>query len=112
MTEDPVRFTNRVFMNLPSELLKLQGLRRKAVARTWMVGAFRAYQYEDMARVRHSATKAIAAAPALLLNRGLVSILARSLVRSTQPITAGAKNSSDVASAENCFCVPVSNTAE
>jgi glycosyltransferase involved in cell wall biosynthesis len=79
LTGDSVTFTNRVFSNLPDELAGLRSLRRRAVARTWMVGAFRAYQYNDMAQVRQSALKAVAAAPSSLLNRGLVSILAQSL---------------------------------
>lgn len=82
LTEDPLVFTNRVFANLPGELSPLQSLRRRAIARTWMVGAFRAYQRGDMAQVRRSAFKAIAAAPSSLLNRGLASILTQSLIGS------------------------------
>lgn len=82
MTGDPLAFTQRVFANLPGDLSGLQGLRRRAVARTWMVGAFRAYQYDDMAKARSSALRAFAAAPSSLLNRGLASILAQSLVGS------------------------------
>ena len=82
LTGDPFSFTNRVFLNLPDELSGLRGLRRRAVARTWMVGAFRAYQYDDMTQVRRNAFKAIATAPSSLLNRGLVSILAQSLIGS------------------------------
>ncbi len=80
LTEDPNTFTNRVFLNLPDELSELKRLRRRAVTRTWMVGAFRAYQYKDMVKVRQRAIKAIAVAPSSLLNRGLASILAQSLI--------------------------------
>jgi glycosyltransferase involved in cell wall biosynthesis len=80
MTADPFVFTNRVFAHLPDEHADLQRLRRRAVARTWLVGAFRAYQYDDMPRVRANALKALVAAPSLVRNRGLVLILARSLV--------------------------------
>ncbi|MEX2030623.1 MAG: glycosyltransferase family A protein [Anaerolineales bacterium] len=80
LTGDPLAFNQRVFANLPGDLSGLQGLKRRAVARTWMVGAFRAYQYDDMAKARSSALRAFAAAPSSLLNRGLVSILAQSLV--------------------------------
>lgn len=82
MTDDAAVFTNRVFQNLPAELSHLQSLRRKAVARTWTVGAFRAYQYNDTAEVRQNALKAIATAPSSLFNRGLTSILAQSLIGS------------------------------
>jgi hypothetical protein len=82
LTGDPITFTNRVFSNLPEELINLRNLRRKAIARTWIVGAFRAYQYNDMAGVRRYTLKAIATAPASLLNRGLISILIQSLTTS------------------------------
>jgi hypothetical protein len=82
MTGDPLVFTNRIFSNLPGKLAGLQRLRRRAIARTWMVGAFRAYQYQDMAKVRSTALKAIAAVPSTALNRGLVSILAQSVAGS------------------------------
>jgi glycosyltransferase involved in cell wall biosynthesis len=89
LTGDPLLFTNQLFSNLPDELSELQSLRRRAVARTWVVGAFRAYQYNDMPRVRQSALKAIATAPSSLLNRGLVSILAQSLIGSRRLSSAG-----------------------
>jgi hypothetical protein len=79
LTQDPLVFTNRVFSNLPDKLSALQSLRHKAVAKTWLVGAFRAYQYNDRAKVRHNAIKALAAAPSLFRHRGLLSILAQSL---------------------------------
>ena len=82
MTADPFEFTNRVFSNLPDDHSDLRWLTRRAVARTWLVGAFRAYQYNDMPRVRENALKALAAAPSLVRNRGLVSVLARSLLGS------------------------------
>jgi hypothetical protein len=85
MTGDPEEFTHRVFSNLPGELSGLQSLRRRAVARTWIVGAFRAYQYSDMARARQSALRATAVAPTSLLNRGLASILAHSLIGPGRP---------------------------
>jgi len=94
LTGDSVAFTNRVFLNLPGELSRLQSLRRRAVARTWMVGAFRAYQYSDMAKVRENAFKAIATAPSSLLNRGLTSILAQSLIGSNRP--SGARGASEL----------------
>jgi hypothetical protein len=84
MTGEPEDFTNRVFANLPDELSELRRLRRKAVARTWMVGAFRAYQHHDMPRVRQSALRAVATAPTSLLNPGLASILAQSLLGSSR----------------------------
>jgi glycosyltransferase involved in cell wall biosynthesis len=80
LTGDPLAFTNRVFSNLPAERADLHRLRRRAVARTWLVGAFRAYQYKDMTRVRKNALRAVAAAPALMSHRGLMSILAQSLI--------------------------------
>ncbi len=84
LTADPLVFTNRVFSNLPSELSHLQRLRQKAVARTWTVGAFRSYQYDDMDKVRQTALRAIATTPSLLFNRGLASILAQSLLGSNR----------------------------
>jgi len=84
LTDDPMVYTNRVFSNLPNKLSDLKRLRRRGVARTWMVGAFRAYQYKDMANVRKSSFRAITAAPSSLLNRGLASILAQSLIGSNR----------------------------
>lgn len=84
MTGDPEEFTHRVFANLPDELSQLRRLRRKAVARTWMVRAFRAYQHRDMHTVRQSAFRAVAKAPNSLLNRGFASILTQSLIGSNQ----------------------------
>ena len=88
LTPDPLVFTNRVFSNLPDECSDLQAFRQKAIARTWLVGAFRAFQYQDMAKTRKNAIKALAAAPSLLLNRGLMSILGQSLIRSN-PLNRG-----------------------
>jgi hypothetical protein len=85
LTEDPERFTNRVFSNLPEDLAALRHLRRRALARTWMVGAFRAYQHNDVAGARENAFRATAAAPGSLLNRGFALILARSLIGSSRP---------------------------
>lgn len=82
LTGDPLAFTRRVFANLPGKLSGLRRLGRRAIARTWMVGAFRAYQSNDMAKARTSALRAFAVAPSSLLNRGLASVLARSLVGS------------------------------
>ena len=79
LTGDSMTFTNRVFLNLPDELAFLQRLRRQAVARTWIVGAFRAYQNKDMAKVRENGMKAVVSAPSSLLNRGFASILLQSL---------------------------------
>src|SRR5690606_33659617 len=59
LTDEPLPFTQRVFDNLPPSLQHLQGLRRKAIARTWMVGAFRAYQYRNMTKVRQNALRAV-----------------------------------------------------
>jgi hypothetical protein len=85
LTGDPLVFTNRVFSNLPDQLSGLQRLRRRAIARTWLVGAFRAYQYQDMPKVRENALKALAAAPSLIGNRGLVSILGQSVLGANRP---------------------------
>ncbi len=82
LTDDPIVFTNRVFSNLPENLSDLQEHRRAAVARTWIVGAFRSYQYNDMVKVRNNIFRAFAADPSSLLNRGLISILARSIINS------------------------------
>ncbi|RPI78464.1 MAG: glycosyltransferase family 2 protein [Chloroflexi bacterium] len=84
LTDDPIVFTNRVFSNLPEKLSDLQKHRRAAVARTWIVGAFRSYQYKDMGKVRNNVFRAFAADPSSLLNRGLISILVRSLINSDQ----------------------------
>lgn len=84
LTDDPLIFTNRVFANLPVNAPLLH-LRRTAIARTWMVGAFRAYQYKEMNQVRNRALRAFATSPSLLLNRGLVSILGQSLIASPSP---------------------------
>ncbi len=81
-TGEPAEFTNRVFANLPDELAVLRRLRRKALARTWMVGAFRAYRRHDMAQTRQRALRAVTTEPASLLNRGFTAILARALMDS------------------------------
>lgn len=80
LTDEPLPFTERVFDNLPPSLQHLQGLRRKAIARTWMVGAFRAYQQQDMTQVRQHGLRALVARPDSLLNRGFTSILVQSSV--------------------------------
>ncbi len=82
MTGDPVIFTNQVFSNLPSQLMALQSLKQRAMAKMWLAGAFRAYQHKDMNEVRRAAIRAVAVAPSLLLNRGLVSILTQSVIGS------------------------------
>jgi hypothetical protein len=79
LTNDPLTFTNRVFSNLPDELSELRRLHRKALAKTWVVGAHRAYRYKDLAATRVNAIKAIAVSPSLLRDRGLVSILMQSM---------------------------------
>jgi glycosyltransferase involved in cell wall biosynthesis len=84
LTGDPLLFTQRVFSNLPDKLSHLQRLKRKAVARTWTVGAFRAYQYRDTAEVRKRAVRALVTSPSLIRNRGLMSILTQSLTGTQQ----------------------------
>ncbi|MGH2538034.1 MAG: glycosyltransferase family 2 protein [Candidatus Promineifilaceae bacterium] len=79
LTGDPTEYTRRVFMNLPDHLATLQPLARKALARTWTVGAFRAYQYQELGEARRAALRALTIAPSVLLNRGLVSILVQSV---------------------------------
>jgi len=92
LTENPSVYINRVFSNLPEKLSYIRALRRKAVARMWMVGAFRAFQYQDLPGVQQRASKAILAAPSSLLNPGLRSILARSLLPSHLPNSPRAGN--------------------
>ena len=81
LTGDPEAFTNRVFDNLPDELSGLQTLQQRALARSWMVGAFRAHQLRDHSKAKRNALRAVAADPRSILNRGLMSILAQSFLR-------------------------------
>ncbi len=85
LTDEPLPFTERVFDNLPPSLQHLQGMRRKAIARTWMVGAFRAYQQQDMAQVRQHSLRALAARPDSLRNRGLLAMLLLSFRGAKRP---------------------------
>jgi hypothetical protein len=80
LTDDPFAFTVRVFSHLPDELAYLYPLKNRAIARTWTVGAFRAFQYNDMRKVRQNALRALMVSPTLVRNRGLMSILVRSLM--------------------------------
>lgn len=79
--KDPKAFTLRVFSNLPEDLKYLKACERAAVARTWMVGAFRAFRSKEFEAVTARGLKAIASDPLTLRNRGFASIFLKSLMR-------------------------------
>jgi GT2 family glycosyltransferase len=79
-TPDPDKFINQLFELLPPPAEKLRRLRRKAFGRFHISSVFSAYFCSDWKITRQHLLPAIIFEPAILLNRGFVSILAHAMI--------------------------------
>lgn len=79
--EDPFACIRTIFANLPPNAALLRSQYRRAISQTAMSRFFRAYETADWATVRRMFAIGIWNAPTWLRNRGVWSILFRSLVR-------------------------------
>jgi glycosyltransferase involved in cell wall biosynthesis len=75
----PSEFIKSVMVNLPPEAQVLKSKERDLIAKVSLVGAFEAWQVGDSANVRQRTVDAIRSKPALLANRGLMSIYFHSM---------------------------------
>ncbi|NWG13819.1 MAG: glycosyltransferase [Acidobacteria bacterium] len=83
-TRDPLAFLKSVYLHLPAELEALARLRTSHLGRAAADFALESFERQDYARTRRYALKAFKYRPALLLNRGIVSILVRSFLDDTE----------------------------
>ena len=82
--EDPIQYLRLFFDHLPEPAARLVRLRNRALSDLWVQQAFRSYWDGDFAIVPGVLAKAICHRPAWLRNRGVASILARSLLRTAR----------------------------
>lgn len=78
-TDDPRQFIDLFFDNLPPEATALRSLRRRAHGRYHVAAAFLAYQNHQFKEVRRHTLPALVGEPAIIGNRGFISISLRSL---------------------------------
>lgn len=77
---DVAPFIERVFANLPPEAEAYAGMRGKALARAYIVDAFRSYEAGELSDARRRILGGTLRDPSWLANRGVVSMLLRSLI--------------------------------
>ncbi len=77
--DDPERFIDFTFDNLPLEATTLRALRRRARGRYHTAAAFSAYQNHHLEKIRGHILPALWGDPTIVRNRGFVSIAVRSL---------------------------------
>lgn len=82
-TSDPLAFLERIYDNLPDSLSDLRRRRQQDLGRAAMALAFDSYHRGDLAAARSAAYRAFRYQPGWLTNRGAVSVLVRSWLRST-----------------------------
>lgn len=75
-----VRFVNRVFTNLPAAAKSLARFESKALGQLYMLSAFESYEAGNLSLVRREVPLAVVHDPCWLRNRGVWSVLMRSLV--------------------------------
>jgi glycosyltransferase involved in cell wall biosynthesis len=78
-TDDPRQFIDLFFDSLPPRATALRSLRRRAHGRYHVAAAFLAYQNHQFKEVRRHTLPALIGAPAIIGNRGFISISLRSL---------------------------------
>ncbi len=77
--EAPCRSLDPIFDNLPAEARTLSKLRRRACGQCHAAIVFLAAEHNDRSRVRRHLLPALVNDPAMILNRGFLSIMVRSL---------------------------------
>ena len=90
-TAEPLAFLDRIYRNLPDELSVLRRRGRRDLAREARQLAFEASQRGDVTTARHRVWQAVRYRPAVLLDRGVLSLLVRSRHsrRREQPLPEG-----------------------
>lgn len=78
--DDPRRMIDLIFDNLPAEATALQSLRRRAYGRYHTAAAFSEYQNHRLKNIRPHIVPALMDDPAIIRNRGFLSICLRSLL--------------------------------
>jgi len=78
-TEDVHRLLDLIFINLPPEASILRTLRHRAYGRYHVAAAFSASQNHQFKKIRHHILPALMGDPAIIFNRGFLSISLRSL---------------------------------
>ena len=76
----PYQFIDWIFDNLPAQTTTLQPLRRRAHGRYHTAAAFAAYQKQQKKEVRRHILPALWGDPAIIRNRGFLSISLRGLI--------------------------------
>jgi hypothetical protein len=79
--QDPFKFLEAIFGNLPDDTAILQRQRREHLGRAAVQLAFQAYVRRDYRTTRSAVLHAIRYQPQWLMNRGVISILMRSSFR-------------------------------
>lgn len=79
--EDPLKYLKEVYQGLPGDLLLLKRRYHKDLARLSMQLAFDSYQRGQLSKSRYYILQAAINRPAWLANRGVLSMLMRSLLR-------------------------------
>lgn len=80
--DDPVSFVNLVFNNWPDTLMGLRSAYAHILSDISVADAFCAWEKKDLTRVKQRISTALRHRPGIALNRGVMSIFARSLARS------------------------------
>jgi hypothetical protein len=78
--EDVFPLIERVFSNLPPLAERYTEMKFKARARVYIVDAFRSYEVGDLTRARRDILRGVLRDPSWLTNRGVISILLKSIV--------------------------------
>jgi glycosyltransferase involved in cell wall biosynthesis len=78
-TDDPQQFMDLIFDNLPAAATTLGSLRRRAYGRYHIAAVFSKYQKSQPKEIRQHILPALLGDPAIIRNRGFISISLRSL---------------------------------
>ncbi len=83
--DDPIEFSSMVFNNLPPEAKHLKGGQSQVDSNIHITQAFLDYSVNEYQAVVQNVLKGVTKVPAWLINRGVVSILMKSVVASLKP---------------------------
>lgn len=79
MNDSPITFIHTVMSDLPESARPLLHLKREIIARVCLASAFNSYKAKEYRTVQAQVLSALRLRPSLLLNRGVMSILIKSL---------------------------------
>lgn len=84
-TDDAISFLERIYKNLPDELIGLQKEYRHIIGTAALNQAFAYYHYKNYPKARRSAWKALFTLPSLYKNFGAFTVLVKSVLKSPVP---------------------------